>query len=212
MKRIMPEPTPFNLPAAGGRPLGSEVETRPVDHSHTLIRETILQIAQERELFDPGAGATLFTVIETCSALRRHLVGVVAAEGLSEAKFCALTVLHRLHPEPTTAAELAYHTGVSRSAMTDILDQLVAQGWVERERSQNDRRTVRIGLTPEGWAVGERAVKALIGASADLLRGISAATLAQLDAFCGVINGRLDQPVVRPDAPTLTRAASRDRS
>src|SRR5690606_24149714 len=133
--------------AASAQPGGARAAVADCDRSHALIRETLLQVARQRELLDPHACGALFTLIETGRAIRRYLASVILELGLTEAKFCALTILHRLDPQSSTAAELAYHSGVSRSAMTDIIDQMVAQGLVKRERSSTDRRTVHITLS-----------------------------------------------------------------
>ena len=46
--------------------------------------------------------------------------------------------------------ELARAAGVSAPTATRMLDGLQARGLVTRERSADDRRAVRLGLTPEG--------------------------------------------------------------
>lgn len=53
--------------------------------------------------------------------------------------------------------ELARAAGVSAPTATRMIDGLAARGMVTRERAADDRRAVRIALTPEGAAaVGER--------------------------------------------------------
>lgn len=180
--------------AASAQPGGARAAVADCDRSHALIRETLLQVARQRELLDPHACGALFTLIETGRAIRRYLASVILELGLTEAKFCALTILHRLDPQSSTAAELAYHSGVSRSAMTDIIDQMVAQGLVKRERSSTDRRTVHITLSETGRGFIEGAIVRFMTATAGLLENIPEMSAPRISAFCEEINLRLSQP------------------
>ena len=49
--------------------------------------------------------------------------------------------------------ELARHLGVTRPAVTGLVDRLIAQGLVNRQGDRRDRRVVRINLTPKGRRV-----------------------------------------------------------
>jgi MarR family transcriptional repressor of emrRAB len=52
--------------------------------------------------------------------------------------------------QPCTMRELAEFCIVDRTAMTRTVDCLVEAGWVDRERSAQDRREVMVTLTPAG--------------------------------------------------------------
>jgi DNA-binding MarR family transcriptional regulator len=54
------------------------------------------------------------------------------------------------------AAELAREYGIDASAVTRIVDRLEKRGLLERVRSSEDRRAVRLALTPEGQAIAQR--------------------------------------------------------
>ena len=49
--------------------------------------------------------------------------------------------------------ELARGMGVTRPAATGLVDRLIAQGLVRRQQDADDRRVVRVGLTPKGRKV-----------------------------------------------------------
>ena len=51
---------------------------------------------------------------------------------------------------PTTVTEFAEEMGVSPSAVTSMADRLAEAGLVLRGRDPDDRRVVRLHLTPEG--------------------------------------------------------------
>ncbi|MGF6596887.1 DNA-binding MarR family transcriptional regulator [Paraburkholderia sp. GAS448] len=54
------------------------------------------------------------------------------------------------------AAELAREYGIDASAVTRLIDRLEKRGLLSRVRSSEDRRAVRLALTPEGLALAAR--------------------------------------------------------
>lgn len=52
-----------------------------------------------------------------------------------------------------TAAEVARHIGHDPGATTRVIDQLEERGLLERKRSSDDRRVVRLNITASGKAV-----------------------------------------------------------
>lgn len=76
--------------------------------------------------------------------------------GISQTK---LAVLMYLSSEPNQCASpstLAQYCGVSRAAMTGLLDGLTQENYVERTDHPSDRRAVMINLTPDGHQFLER--------------------------------------------------------
>ena len=61
-----------------------------------------------------------------------------------------LGVLAMLVERPCNLSELADYQGVSLPTMSGSISRLEARGWVQRERSTDDRRIVIIQLTPLG--------------------------------------------------------------
>lgn len=54
------------------------------------------------------------------------------------------------------AAELARHYGIDASAVTRLIDRLEKRQLLSRVRSDEDRRTVQLELTPQGYAIAAR--------------------------------------------------------
>ncbi|GAP03074.1 transcriptional regulator, MarR family [Fructobacillus pseudoficulneus] len=75
---------------------------------------------------------------------------------LKQSPFAALTVkeLHTIYVismyDEKTASQVAKAVHLSPSAMTTAIDRLVDKGYVERRRSKEDRRVVKLGLTHQG--------------------------------------------------------------
>jgi DNA-binding MarR family transcriptional regulator len=63
-----------------------------------------------------------------------------------------LPVLAALQEGARTQSELADMMSVSGATMSNTLTALEERGWVERTRSQTDRRVIHIHLTPAGTA------------------------------------------------------------
>ncbi len=68
------------------------------------------------------------------------------------------------------AAELAREYGIDASAVTRLVDRLEKRGLLTRVRSNEDRRVVRLALTPEGHAIAARMPGIFNGVLDDLLR------------------------------------------
>ena len=68
--------------------------------------------------------------------------------GLSHAQVGMLHLL--FHHAHASVKETADYLGVTKSAVTQLADPLVAKGFVTRQNDSKDRRIVRMGLTAEG--------------------------------------------------------------
>ncbi|MGC9537846.1 MarR family winged helix-turn-helix transcriptional regulator [Streptomyces sp. UG1] len=100
---------------------------------------------------------------------RRINDGVVARgfEGLRPAHGFAFT---RLAPEGATVTDLAAHLGVTKQAASQLVDELVRKGYVERRPHPQDARARLLVLTERGWACARAAEEA----AADVVREWSA--------------------------------------
>jgi DNA-binding MarR family transcriptional regulator len=72
------------------------------------------------------------------------------------------------------AAELAREYGIDASAVTRLVDRLEKRGLLSRVRSVEDRRVVRLALTPEGQAIAARMPAIFNGVIDNLLSGFTA--------------------------------------
>ena len=139
-------------------------------YSDCLAYRTLLAIARQRQGLDAPRCQVVFEQLDTSAVLQAALHGVLAEYQLSERKFAVLVVLFTLDPDPSTPADLAEHTGVSRSAITEALDQLVEQKCIVRERDDRDRRTIYIRLTPSGHELLDRALMHYLRTAGDIAR------------------------------------------
>jgi DNA-binding MarR family transcriptional regulator len=94
-------------------------------------------------------------------------------------------------PQPVT--KLAELEQVSAPAITKMVSALESAGLVQRERSETDRRVVRVSATPDGKRLLERGRAARVKAIAALLGDATEAQLQTLRAASEVIAPRLRQ-------------------
>ncbi|WP_127531992.1 MarR family winged helix-turn-helix transcriptional regulator [Paenibacillus kobensis] len=79
--------------------------------------------------------------------------GLTAGDGYTKSETILLFHARRCtksEPEGPKASDLARSLGVTMPTVTQMVNVLEARGLLERHRDPNDRRAVRIRLTPEG--------------------------------------------------------------
>lgn len=79
-----------------------------------------------------------------------HIDHRLVSVGLTNAQWGPLFTIFKL--KSTTLAELSRELQTDPGALTRTLDRLEAKGLCTRERSTEDRRVVKLALTPEGEA------------------------------------------------------------
>lgn len=81
-------------------------------------------------------------------------------DGLTATQWMALVSLYFDHAD--TCVGLARKMAHDKGAMTRLIDQMEANGWVTRQRDDGDRRVVRLSLTDAGRAVAIAAKQKVI--------------------------------------------------
>src|SRR4051812_707642 len=104
------------------------------------------------------------------AARRAAMVHRWNAIGLSKATG-QYTVLRNLHFAPDnrmTQSEVGRRMNVTSSNVTRLIDGLEQDGLVRRTADQNDRRVTYVELTPDGKALAERIVPAVVQFAMDV--------------------------------------------
>jgi DNA-binding MarR family transcriptional regulator len=158
--------------------------------TETLPVRTLLNIARARNEGHEARCALVFSLITTGRLMRYELQRVLAMQGLSELKFCTLMVLHALDPEPSTPADIAHHTDVSRSAITDVLDQLETRRWLIRRRDRDDRRIIYVHLTAAGREQVSQLIPPFLKFISDLALDVDPAARAAVTSACEKLQQR----------------------
>lgn len=89
-----------------------------------------------------------FQVGRVARQLVSHYNRVLAPLGLTTTQYFLLAAIKP--NETPTIGELSQRTYLDNSTLTPIIDKLEREGWLTRLPDPNDRRAVRIALTPSG--------------------------------------------------------------
>jgi len=126
--------------------------------------------------------------------------------GISGTERKLLDVLGRLGP--STAGELATHTGLSTGAITGVVDRLVKAGYAQRDPNPRDRRSVIVTRLPN--PVSERLaaeVFAPLGqAIADLSAQYQPTELSVIASYLVGLTGILREQTIRLQQETTPSA------
>ncbi len=101
-----------------------------------------------------SVGDVAQTVLETLPVIGRAFASRMRCvhEGTTAGHYA---VLHALALQPMSLGELAERMQVTAPTMSATVQTLVSRGWLERERSTDDRRIVIVRPTPAGVRVLE---------------------------------------------------------
>ena len=128
--------------------------------------------------------------------LRRRLAAAVAHEGLTLPAYTALSVLRV--QDGLSNARLARRSLVTPQSMSEVLAQLVDQGFVRRAAEPGHGRVIRMELTKAGLRALERCDRAVDEIEGEMLAEFDASEVARLrDALarCGrALEGDLAAP------------------
>jgi MarR family transcriptional regulator for hemolysin len=116
----------------------------------------------------------------------------LAPLGLTDATWLPLLYLRRMGP--VRQGELADYLGLDRSSVVRLIDNLAAQGLVERQDDPEDRRAKRIVLTAAAGPVVRAASEAATEVRGQALEGLSPEALAAAEAVLEGILARLSTP------------------
>jgi len=100
---------------------------------------------------------------------------LIAEHAITLGQYDVLLRLARAPDRRLPMAQLAQRVLISPSGLTRVVDGLVREGLVQRNRSETDGRVVLTGLTEKGWQIIKRAAQTH-------LRGIREHYTSQLTA------------------------------
>lgn len=126
----------------------------------------------------PDADLQPLEVLSRVTRLARHLdfvrKEVFASHDLDNWEFDVLASLRRSGaPYELSPGQLIQQTLSTSGTMTNRIDRLVARDLVERLPDPNDRRGVRVRLTPQGATVARKALGDLLAAERQMLSVVS---------------------------------------
>ena len=137
---------------------------------------------------------------------KRHYSWIEKQCGVSGAHMWALSELQE-SPD-MRASDLAAVMAIHQSTVSNLLDKLESEGYIQRNRPTDDRRTVTLSLTKSGKALVERAPHPARGILPDALHQLDPATLQSLDHLLTRLLGEMNsvdrKSMKKPLADTLS--------
>jgi DNA-binding MarR family transcriptional regulator len=106
--------------------------------------------------FDSLEQEAYLSLWRTYDRLKQVEDDLFAQYELTAQQYNTLRLLRRAHPERIPTLAIASRLVSKAPDITRLLDRLAERNLVDRERPQGDRRTVCIGITPEGMALLNR--------------------------------------------------------
>ena len=107
-------------------------------------------------VFDSPAQEAYLNLWRTYDRLRTFEDELFAKHDLTAQQYNALRLLKADAPESVPTLSIAARLISRAPDITRLLDHLVARGWIARERRPDNRRVVRVGITPAGVELLQR--------------------------------------------------------
>ena len=129
------------------------------------------------------------------SGARDHLRPLFEDQGLQPGEFDVLATLRRAGaPYALSPTALYDATMVTSGAMTGRIDRLEKAGWVARTPHPDDRRAVRVSLTPQGYALINELMTQHVANEAQILSGLTRREQETLSALLEKLLATLPEP------------------
>jgi DNA-binding MarR family transcriptional regulator len=117
----------------------------------------------------------------------RKAYGNVVTQAFADAGFDDVPrngayTLARVYGDSSASADLARDLGISKQAVSQLIDTMVMRGYLARTPDSEDRRRMVLTLTPRGEAAATASWHAVTDAEAELARRLSAEGVAALRA------------------------------
>jgi DNA-binding MarR family transcriptional regulator len=112
--------------------------------------EVFLEESRRYPGLDASACYTYLQLLRTGDELLALDEEVLNSYGTRHGRFNLLLLLMKCSGQGATPASLADKTGVTRATISGLLDGLEKDGMIERRPDPEDRRLIRVNLTPAG--------------------------------------------------------------
>ncbi|MFI6813523.1 MarR family winged helix-turn-helix transcriptional regulator [Nonomuraea sp. NPDC050328] len=154
------------------------------------VDQLLEQWKRERPDLAPWPMGIVGRITRLSLLLDRELKEFFNRHGLERWEFDVLATLRRSGPPyELTAGALNRAAMVTSGAITNRIDRLAGRGLVERIRDEDDRRSVRVRLTDEGWRLIEELVPLHVANEARILHTLGEEEREQL---AGALRGLLE--------------------
>jgi len=128
-------------------------------------------------------------ILYTAAWMNQISAQVLKPYGLTWQQYNILRILKGMHPKPASIKELTRRMIDKMSNASRLVDKLERKGWAERRPAPEDRRRVRVTLTPEGFQVLERVTEELEQAIRQSMQNLSREEAETLNTLLDKLRG-----------------------
>lgn len=119
---------------------------------------------------------------------------VLSDTGLNLRRWRTLAVIRRI--QQCSMKDLALYSAIDRTTLTRIVDQLVAEGLVERWSPPRDRRRVQVTISAKGEEAYAEAAARWRAANAAMTKGVDPEALhGAVQVLQGVVRNLVEDPL-----------------
>jgi DNA-binding MarR family transcriptional regulator len=123
---------------------------------------------------DPQEPDFVLLVAGAFTAITERLERELTARGIAGMRPSYGFVVRAVHAEGPTVGRLAELLGVTKQSASQLVDDMIRAGFLEREPDPDDRRRVRLALTARGQAVRRSALATSQKLEAELAAALGA--------------------------------------
>jgi DNA-binding MarR family transcriptional regulator len=133
------------------------------------------------------------TILKSADSLSQDAEQLFKSSGLTGTQYNVLRILRGAEPEGLLCRGIAERMISRDPDMTRLLDRLEKQGWISRQRQQEDRRVIIARITTEGSKLLKKLDQPVHDLHKAQFRHMSTARLKQLAELLGDVQKREPQ-------------------
>jgi DNA-binding MarR family transcriptional regulator len=127
------------------------------------------------------------SLVKTLPLMGRAVGAHMRERGEDEGTLIQILALKQFSDKSFTTSELAKRRKVSLQSASALVQRLVERGWIERTPDPDDRRQVRLELTPEGLAHAQATFDQIVSRLADFLEPLTPEELEAGQVFMAAL-------------------------
>ncbi len=115
-----------------------------------MTRSDLQTELQQTKPFSSLEEEAVLNLMRSYDCVNRELSRFFREHGTSEPQYNVMRILRGAGPDGLPSLEIANRMLFRTPDITRLIDRLEAAGWAERQRTEEDRRVVRVRLTARG--------------------------------------------------------------
>jgi DNA-binding MarR family transcriptional regulator len=148
------------------------------------MAETISSVIRQSKPFPSLQAQVVINLIHTARVVEESWIQYLKrTEGISSSQYNILRILRGARPTPIKITDIADRMIHRDPDVTRLVDRLVKQGLVRRERDTEDRRVVLVEITGAGLALLARLDGPVVDQTKSVMAGLNQQQLRTLDTL-----------------------------